>query len=164
LLVVFLVAVAIVAFVADGHSVSGTKAQKLEAWISANGVGQQIGTLTDTAADVVKAARQKKTSGVFHSICGVMATDAQTYNDDLPAPDLKVSHDLAQAYTDAYDAGEACYRSGGSNHTLLEQSETTSKKANALFDAALQRVAQVTKHTVSTTTTTGVTTTATGFF
>ena len=164
-LVVFaLAAVAVVAFVVDGHTESGTPSERLASWVSSTGVGQQIGTIRGEAADVVKAAREHKSLTVFHTICAAMEEDSQTYNDSLPSPDIAVTDDLAKAYSDSYDAAEACYRSGDTDKKLLAQSEADSANADQLFEAALTRIAEATGKRVSTTTTTALATTTTTFF
>jgi hypothetical protein len=164
LAVFVLAAVAVVAFVADGHSQGGTPAQRLQAWESTADLGQQIGTLQDTAAAVEKAARKHESLGVFHTICGVYETDAQTYNDSLPSPDATVTQDLAEGYGKASDAAEECYSSGVTNTSLLAKSEADSAKAAADFEAALTRIQAVTGVSVATTTTTSPASTATAFF
>ena len=156
--------VAVIAFIADGRTQSGTPAQQLKAWATASGLGQQLGTLQATAGDVAKAAKEHKPLAVFHTICGVYETDAQTYNDSLPSPDIRVTDDLARAYGKASDAAEECYRSGATDTALLQKSERDSAEAKQLLQAALARIAAVTGKTVSTTTTTVPTATSTAFF
>lgn len=149
------VAVGVVAFATYGHGgSSGTSSQRLESWVSSTQLGQDIGTLEGDGRNVARAlAHHKGTTGV-RTVCAAMANDAQTFNDQLPSPDVSVTQLLARAYGLDYDAAEACYRAGAKNRALLSQSSTDRTKASSLFAAVLRRVRSVTDHPVSTTTTT----------
>lgn len=162
--VALLAAVAAAAFVADGRVATGTPAQKLAGWVKTTALGEDIGTLQSEGRDVARAAAAHSGTGVVHTICSAMATDAQTYNDSLPSPDTAVTQDLARAYSLAYDAAEECYKAGATNRPLFARSEADSARARRLFAAVVRRIERLTRSSVSTTTTTGPGTTGTALF
>jgi hypothetical protein len=158
-----ILAAAIVAFVAYGTTKPGTPEQQLRSWVSSTKLGQDIGTLVDDGTHVREAVSQHQSPTSVRTVCAAMANDAQTFNDNLPSPDSRVTQLLAKAYGLEYDAAEACYRSGGTTTALLTQSATDRSEARTLFAQVLARVATVTHSTVPTTTTTVPNTTGTSF-
>jgi hypothetical protein len=152
--VVVLIAVAVVAFVADGATQAGGPRQQLRAWVSTNQVGQSIGTLTDDVSNVNKALAEHKGSGTLHTLCAGLQNDAQTANGNLPTPDTQLTQVLAHAYTLDYDAGGYCYRAGGTGNPLDVRSSADATQAGHLLIQALARIQDVTGTAVSTTTTT----------
>lgn len=151
---ILVMAAAVVAFVTLGHGTSGTPAQQLQSWVSSTSLGQDVGTLEGDGAAVHKALSEHKSIAAVHTVCAVMADDAQTYNDELPSPDLTLTQLLAHAYGLEYDAAESCYRAPASGSTLLAASARDRAQAVALFQRALRRVRLVTGRVVPTTTTT----------
>lgn len=148
-------AAGIVAFVSYGHGgSSGTAAQRLQSWVTSTRLGQDIGTLQGDGESVVRALRDHKGTTAVRTVCAAMANDAQTFNDQLPAPDSSLTQLLARAYGLDYDAAEACYKAGATNRSLLDQAAGDRARASALFDRVLRRVRAVTGDSVSTTTTT----------
>lgn len=159
---VVVVAAGIVAFASYGHGTpSGTAGQQLQSWASSTQLGQDVGTLQDDGKNVARALRERKGATAVRTICAAMANDAQTFNGQLPSPDTTVTQLLARAYGLEYDAAEACYRAGVTDHTLLIQSSNDRAKASALFVRVLERVRSLTGQSLSTTTTTTPTTTGT---
>jgi hypothetical protein len=142
------------AFVAYGGIGNGTPTQRVTAWVSGSGLGQSIGTVVGDAARVRTAMAEHKSVGVLHTDCGVLLTDAQSANGELPTPDTQLTNLLSSAYALAYDAGNDCYDSGGTNTKLLEKAAKERIEAEAKLQQAVNLVAQVTGHTLSTTTTT----------
>lgn len=155
---------AVAGFVADGSVATGTASQRLAAWATSTSLGQDIGTLQGEGRDVARAAAAHSPTGVFHTVCSAMATDAQTYNDSLPSPDTRVTVTLAKAYGLAYDAARECYSAGATDRSLLARSRADSARARRLFATVVRRIERVTRSTVPTTTTTGPPTTGTGLF
>jgi hypothetical protein len=158
------VAVGIVAFVTLGHGVSGTPAQRLRSWVTSTSLGQDVGTLEGDGVAVSRSLSQGKGIGAVHTVCAAMADNAQTYNDNLPAPDSTVTQLLARAYGLEYDAAESCYRASSSGSKLLAVSARDRSKAASLFGEVLRRVRLLTGRTVATTTTTVPDLTGTALF
>ena len=104
--IVALLVVAVVAFVVVGsRGPSGPPSQRLQSWVQASDLGQAIGTLTgdNRSVDRALAAHQDTTS--IHTVCAVLANEAQTANQNLPSPDTTVTDTLARAFALEYDAG-----------------------------------------------------------
>ena len=153
--IVLLLGVAVVAFVVYGaRGPSGTPAQKLERWVQGANLGQAIGTLTADGRNVAKAVAAHQGTNAMHTVCLVLADEAQTANQNLPSPDTRVTEDLARGFALDYDAGEACYKAGATGTSLLAESARDRTRADQLFVQVLQRVRHLTGHSVSTTTTT----------
>lgn len=162
--IVVLLAVAVVAFVVAGsRGSSGPPSQRLQSWVQASGLGQAIGTLTgdNRSVDQALAAHQDTTS--IHTVCAVLANEAQTANQNLPSPDTAVTDTLARAFALEYDAGEACYKAGATGTKLLAESHTDRTRAEQLFAQVLRRVRRVTGQSLPTTTTTSPGSTSTTF-
>jgi hypothetical protein len=151
---VVLLAIIVVAFVADGATQGGTPEQQLRAWVTTTQVGQSIGTLHDDANNVTVALARHDGNGVLHTLCAGLQDDAQTANGNLPSPDTELTQVLAQAYRLEYNAGGNCYRAGGSGGALDERSAGERISADRLLIEALARIQDVTGQIVSTTTTT----------
>jgi hypothetical protein len=152
LAVAVLAAVAVVAFLADGHQVTGSPAARLRAWVTSTGLGEKIGTLQADATALAKAVAQHRSSGVLRTVCSAMATSAQTDNESLPAPDVTVTDQLSKAYGLVYDAAQLCYQAPSADSPKLATSARDSAAARAIFESVLARVHAVTGATVSTTT------------
>ena len=149
------VAIGVLGFIAyGGTGRSGTPAQNLRAWIADTGFGQSVGTVVGDAARVRVAVDAHKGSGVLHTDCGVLLTDAQSANGELPTPNGELTDLLSSAYALAYDAGNDCYNSGGTNHKLLVQATKERIQAEAKLQQAVNLADRLTGTTVSTTTTT----------
>ncbi len=151
---VVVAAVGALAFLAYGGIGNGTPTQRVKAWVNGSGLGQSIGTVVGDAARVRMAIDEHKSVGVLHTDCGVLLTDAQSANGELPTPDTQLTNLLSSGYALAYDAGNDCYASGGTNSKLLEKATTERIEAEADLLQAVNLVAQLTGHTLSTTTTT----------
>lgn len=159
------IATGVVAFIASGSfGPGGTPAQQLSSWVESAGLGQTIGTLEADNRHVADVISGHKGTSAVHTVCAVLANDAQTANDQLPTPDTAVSQALARAYTFEYDAGEACYHAGASNGPLLTQSARYRAEAASEISSALGRIRAVTGKTLSTTTTTSPGGAVTGIF
>jgi hypothetical protein len=159
----FAIGIAAVAIVAIGFAAfasyrvvggGGSQSQALRAWVSGSSLGSSIGTVLGDSARVSRAVATHQQATVIHTVCGVLVADAETANGNLPSPNGQLSTTLADAYQLAYDAGNDCYASGGTNHTLLARSARERAGAVAKLNAALAIVTQATGEQLSTTTTT----------
>ena len=148
-------AVGVGAFVAYGAlGPTGTPRQQLRTWVEASQFGQTVGTLEGDAARVTTALAEHKDVGTIHTICGVLLTDTQSANGDLPTPDKAITLTLSHAYTLDYEAGNDCYAGGTTNTKLLAKSANERFGAHAELVSALSQVEAVLGHSVPTTTTT----------
>ncbi len=148
-------AIGVLAFVAyGGTGTTGTPTQQLRAWINGTGLGQSLGTVVGDAARVRVAVDEHQGSGVLHTDCGVLLTDAQSANGELPTPNTELTELLSSGYALADDAGYDCYNSGGTNKQLLARSTKERIEAEAKLQQAVNLVDQLTSSTLSTTTTT----------
>jgi len=149
------VAIGVLAFIAQGGTGrSGTPGEEMRAWVSNTGFAQALGTVVGDAARVRVAVDARKGAGVLHTVCGVLLTDAQSANGDLPTPNTSVTYLLSSGYALAYDAGTDCYNSGGTDHRLLTRSTKERIQAEAKLQQAVNLVDRLTGSTVATTTTT----------
>jgi len=149
------VAVGVGAFVAYGAlGPTGTPRQQLRTWVEASQFGQTVGTLEGDAARVTTAVAEHKDPRTIHTICGVLLTDAQSANGDLPTPDKALTLVLSRAYTLDYEAGNDCYSGATAGTKLLNKSAEERIKAHASLVSALGLVDGVLGHSVPTTTTT----------
>jgi len=148
-------AVGVGAFVAYGAlGPTGTPRQQLRTWVEASQFGQTVGTLEGDAARVTTAVAEHKDVGTIHTICGVLLTDTQAANGDLPTPDKALTLTLSHAYTLDYEAGNNCYSGGTTGTKLLTKSADERSEAHADLVSALGLVDGVLRHSVPTTTTT----------
>jgi hypothetical protein len=152
---VVVVAIGALAFMAyGGTSRSGTTAEQVRSWVNGSTLGQSIGTVVGDAARVGVAVDQHKAGTVLHTDCGVLLSDAQAANGNLPTPDSQLTNLLSSGYAFAYDAGSDCYNSGGTNEKLLARATKERIKSEAKLQQAVNLVDQLTGSTLSTTTTT----------
>ena len=147
-------AVGVGAFLAyGGLGPTGTPRHQMTVWVQASQFGQTVGTLEGDAARVTTAVAHHEDLGVIHTICGVLLTDAQSANGDLPTPNSQLTDTLSRAYTLDYEAGNDCYAGGTTGTALLEKSATERSRAHTQLARALALVEQVVGRTVPTTTT-----------
>lgn len=150
-----MVAVAVVAFVVSGGSKGGgTPGERLSAWVTATGLGQDLGALRQDGVDVEEVLAHHRGTGAVHTVCGVLSVTAESAHSNLPSPDTRTTQLLARAYTLEYEAGNDCYAAGATGSALLRRSARERADAQRLIDEALARVRAVTGDTVATTTTT----------
>ena len=148
------VAVGVAAFASYGlRGAGGTPAQQLRAWVAQYNLGSSLGTLTGDNANVEKVTAQNGGVLAFHTVCGVLTTDTESANGNLPAPDTDVTQWLARAYDLEYQAGIDCYQAAG-DPRLLRKSAQARGQAQVLFDRVLTRIRAISGLVVSTTTTT----------
>jgi hypothetical protein len=137
-----------------GQEQSGTPAHEVSVWVAGAGAGASIGTVEVDMKNVDLAFSQHDPSGEIRSVCALLASDAGIGNGNLPTPDQELSNELSTAYATAYDAGTDCYKGAGSNSKLLATSAAERTRTNSQLTTALDRIAAVTGHAPSTTTTT----------
>jgi len=158
-------AVAVIAFISYGHlGPTGTPAQRMNAWVAGADLSQNLGSIHDDGVHLDKVLAQHKGTQAVHTVCGVMAVDAQTGNNQLPSPNTELNQILARAYSAEYDAANACYDAGADDAAGLAASARYRAKADRLFVEALAQIAQVSGKSVSTTTTTSPTNTTASIF
>jgi hypothetical protein len=147
-------AVGVAAFASYGlRGAGGSPAQQMRAWVAQYNLGSSIGTLTGDNASVAKVVAQHGGLLDFHTVCGVLTTDAESANGNLPSPDSDVTQWLAHAYDLEYQAGIDCYFGPGYPGKQA-QSATSRSQAQVLFDRALTRIRAISGLVVPTTTTT----------
>lgn len=149
------VAIGVLAFLSYGNTQhTGSTAAQVRSWVQGSGLGQSIGTLVADTDRVRLAVSEHKGASILHTDCGVLVTDAEQANGELPTPDSQLTGLLSSGYTFAYEAGNDCYASGGTNQRLLERADHERIKAEAKLGQAVQLVDQLTHGALSTTTTT----------
>jgi len=149
------IAIGALAFLSfGGTNRSGTLSEQVQSWVDGSGLGQSIGTLVADMARVRVAVAEHKGSGVLHTDCGVLVTDAQSTNAELPSPDTELTDLLSSGYTLAYAAGNDCYDSGGTNTRLLARATRERIEAEAKLQEAVNLINRLTNRVLSTTTTT----------
>jgi hypothetical protein len=147
-------AAGVAAFASYGlRGAGGSPSQQLRAWVQQYDLGSSLGTLTGDNASVDKVVAQHGGVLDFHTVCGVLTTDAESANGNLPTPDTDVTQWLAQAYDLEYQAGLDCYDSAG-NSALQAKSARGRSQAQVLFDRVLIRIRALSGLVVPTTTTT----------
>lgn len=159
-----IVAIGVVAFVSLGASSPGTARQRVQSWVSSTNLGQDVGSLEGDGASVRKALSAHAGISSVHTVCAAMATDAETYNENLPSPDTQLTQLLARAYGLEYDAAESCYRAPAVGSRLLRVSASDRARAEVVFGRALRRVRALTGRSLPTTTTTVPDLTGTSLF
>ncbi len=152
---VVIVGIGVGAYFAYGQTNhSGSPTAQLRSWVDGTDLGQSIGMVMGDAARVQVALEQHKAVGVVHTVCGVLLTDAQSANGELPTPDTELTNLLSSGYALAYDAGGDCYDSGGTNRALVAKALRERIKAEAKLTQALDLVDRLLGSVLSTTTTT----------
>jgi hypothetical protein len=136
-----------------GAEQSGTPAHRVSTWVSGAGAGSAIGTLQADNASIDRALAIRSSSGAVRTVCALLSNDASAGNDNLPTPDDQLTSALENAYEVEYSAGNDCYSGASGNATLLRRSAKERKEGAADLNKALRRIAAVTGHVPSTTTT-----------
>ena len=132
---------------------SGRPSVRVSSWVASTQLGQSVGTVLGDASRVTTATREHRSTAVMHTICAVLLNDVEAANSDLPSPDLRLTTLLSDAYGLEGDAANDCYDAGSTNAALQAKSARERSRAQTLLLQALARVARVTGHPVSTTTT-----------
>ncbi len=135
-----------------GHT--GSASQQVRSWANGTGLGQSIGNVVGDAARVRAAVDSHRGPGVLHTDCGVLLSDAQSANGELPSPNSQLTDLLSSGYALAYDAGNDCYNSNGTDRTLIDRATRERIEAEAKLQQAVNLVDRLAGFTMSTTTTT----------
>ncbi len=131
----------------------GPPSAQVGTWVQATQLGQSVGTVLGDAARVTTAVREHKSTAVMHTICAVLLNDVEAANSNLPSPDSRLTTLLSDAYGSEGDAANDCYDAGAGSKQLQAKSARERSRARALLLRAMARVALLTGHPVSTTTT-----------
>lgn len=151
---VLVLAVGVAAFLSYGvRGVGGSPGRQLAAWAAQHQLGQSIGTMVGDNRAIDRAVGRGGGALALHTVCGVLTTDAEKANGELPSPDTQTTQWLAQAYDLEYQAGVDCY-DGASDRAKLRASASARGQAERLFGRVLVRFQALTGKTISTTTTT----------
>lgn len=132
---------------------TGPPGTRVTSWLTAASGGTAIGTVSVDSRNVSSVLDHHNTSGSIRAACGVLTTDAQTAIGNLPTPDQTLTQDLDRAYEDAAAAGTDCYNGAGTSAKLMARSAHERAELPALLQVAVQRIAALTGHVPSTSTT-----------
>jgi len=137
-----------------GPDETGSPAHRMAAWVQGTGLGATIATLDADAARVTTVVDEHHGTGAIHADCGVLYTDTEAANTQLPSPDVQLTTLLSDAYTEMGKAANNCFAAGGGNTALQRTSARQRTAARALLVRALRRAELVSGAPVPTTTTT----------
>lgn len=137
-----------------GAGESGTVAQRVRSWVSASAMGPDVGAVVGDLRAVAEVERLHRGVDALHTVCSALSVDAETGNQELPAPVSVLTNDLSNGYQLAYDAGNDCYDGAGGSGVLLARSARDRARAAVFFDRAVAEVRSTSGMSVSTTTTT----------
>jgi hypothetical protein len=146
--------VAVAAAGCAGQETSGTAAQQVSTWVAGSAAGASIGEVDADSRAIDVALARHDPAGAIRSVCLVLANDAQVGMGNLPTPDQKLTDELNTADTTAYNAGMDCEKGASGDAALLRRSARERVTAAAQLTTALNRIAAITGHVPSTTTTT----------
>jgi hypothetical protein len=132
----------------------GSAGHRVGTWVQSTQMGQSVGSVLDDAARVTWAVSTHQDIGVIHTVCAVLLDDTEAANDNLPSPDQELTNLLSNAYGVEGSAANNCYDAGTGNAALQAKSARERAAARVGLRRALARVAALTGHSVSTTTTT----------
>ncbi len=142
---VVLVGVGVVAFVANGSApTGGSPAARLRDWVQSTGLDGSLSTLRADDARITLIVRERRGTGAVRADCGVLYTDTEAANTELPAPDARTTTLLSDAYTEEGRAANACYDAGDTDQALLRRSAAERGQAEALLEEAERRIGSVT--------------------
>jgi hypothetical protein len=113
-----------------------------------------VGTVDADIRNIDFAFRRHDPADEIRTVCALLASDASMGNGNLPTPDQRLTDDLSTAYATAYDAGNDCYNGANGNSSILPRSASKRTLATGQLSIALARIATVTGHVPSTSTTT----------
>jgi hypothetical protein len=137
-----------------GCAEGGTSAQQVSSWVTDQGGGSSIGNVEVDARNVDLAIRQHDSAAAIREVCDLLANDGQTGVGNLPSPDQELTADLNNAFVDATEAGDDCYRGAAGNAALLARSTSERARLATLFSIVDQRIEAITGRTPTTETTT----------
>lgn len=136
-----------------GQEQSGPPAARVATWVRGAGAGAAIGTLRVDAANVSHALARHDPAAAIKTVCALLTTDADVALGNLPTPDEVLTNELNAAYEAAASAGDDCYAGSGGSAGLLARSARERARLASGLDTAVGRIASVTGHAPSTSTT-----------
>ena len=136
-----------------GPDQSGSPAARVSAWVSGAGGGSAVGALEVDSRNIDLALSRHDPAAAIKTVCALLSNDAHVAIGNLPTPDQQLTDDLNRAYEEAATAGDDCYRGSSGSTSLLRRSADERSRSMPLLAAALERVAAITGHTPSTSTT-----------
>ncbi|MGC8462188.1 MAG: hypothetical protein ACP5P9_00755 [Acidimicrobiales bacterium] len=132
----------------------GSPAQRVTTWMTSGSGGATIGELEVDNRNVARALARHDSPAEVRAVCDLLATDAATGHGNLPTPDQQLTELLDRAYTHEFDAGVECEQAAGGGSAQQARSAANRAAGLALLEQAVRRVAAITGHDPSTTTTT----------
>jgi hypothetical protein len=136
-----------------GPEESGPPAARVTAWMSGAGGGAAVGALEVDSRNIGYALSQHQAPAAIKTACALLTNDAETAIGNLPTPDTQLTDQLNTAYEDAAAAGDACFQGASGQASLLRKSASERAKIGPLLAVAVDRIAAITGHTPSTSTT-----------
>jgi hypothetical protein len=136
-----------------GQDESGPPAARVSAWVSGAGGGSAVGTLEVDSRNIGLALSRHDPAAAIKTVCALLSNDAHVAIGNLPTPDQQLTDDLNRAYEDAAAAGDDCYQGSSGTASLLRRSADERSRLMPLLATGLERVAAITGHTPSTSTT-----------
>ncbi len=136
-----------------GQEQSGPPAARVSAWVSGAGGGAVIGTLKVDSRNIDLVLSRHDPAAAVKTVCALLTNDAQTAIGNLPTPDTRLTNDLNTAYEDAAAAGDDCYKGSSGNTSLLRRSSAERARLMPLLATAIDRIAAITGHVPTTSTT-----------
>jgi hypothetical protein len=130
----------------------GPPAAQVTNWMSSSADGAAIGQVEVDSRNIDLALARHDSPATIRTVCALLTTDAQTAIGNLPSPDTTLTDDLNTAFEAAATAGNNCYN-GASGGALLRRSAAERRRIAPLLAVAVDRVATITGHTPSTSTT-----------
>jgi hypothetical protein len=133
-LAVLALLVAVVVSCASCGGYSGTPAQQMQQWSQQYAIPGDISQVLSDAGRIGLAANQGAAKKM-RTVCGGLSYDTGTLGGNLPAPDRKVSGEIAKGVQTLFDAAEVC---------AVESSTTSARTKGAL--AGIGRGAAALRH------------------
>jgi hypothetical protein len=145
----------LVASLASGCTLdeTGTLAAQVSGWLTTSGGGSSVGQVEADSRNIDLAIARHNSAAALRTVCALLTTDSQTAIGSLPTPDSQLTDDLNAAYQDGASAGNDCFNGAGGNASLLRRSATERAKLVPMLRTALERIASITGHVPSTSTT-----------
>lgn len=113
---------------------SGTPARQMQQWSQQYSIPPDISQVLTDADHIARAARLGAAKQM-RTVCGGLSYDAGTLGGNLPAPDRKVSREIASGVQTMFDSAEIC---------AVETSTTSARTRGAL--AGIGRGAATLRH------------------
>lgn len=136
-----------------GPDLSGSAADRVNAWVTTGGGGTDIGTLRADIINVDQAAADGQQPAAMRTVCLLLTQDAEAASGSLPTPDQPLTDLLNRAYVQAANAGQACAAAAGGSQSAKAHAAQERAAVPPLLTDAVSRIRTVTGRTPSTPTT-----------